>query len=605
MFEIRRIFHYVKPYSKNIYKALICNIFYAFFSLFTLTMIVPFISVMFGLITPIYTQPEITFSTQSIIDLLSYFITKIQSQYGLVASMIFIASIFIFCSFLSNLFRYLYWYFIAPINSNTVRDLRNELYHKVLILPLSFYTKHQSGDILTRLNADMQEIDTLIRRTIELVLQQPFVILVFFITLLIINPWLTLLSIIILPTVGFVAGKISKKIRQKAKKGQQEMSTLASHYEESISGIRVIKSFHAEKYFNEKFANANNNYTTTTNKIIRYSELSAPLSEILTVTAMLFVIFIGSIFVLNNTHFSSESLILFVIVFARLIPPIQSSIRAYSYIQKGIISAKRIFEIMDSDEKIIEKNNALPIKKFKDSIVFKDVNFSYEHQLVLKNINLCLRKGETIALVGHSGSGKSSIINLLLRLYDINSGLLTIDNLPIKDYVISDVRALFGLVTQEVILFNDTIEHNISFGNPNISQEKIIAAAKKANAHDFIMETPQGYQTIIGDRGMNLSGGQRQRLSIARAILHQPEILLLDEATSALDSQSEQIVQAAIDEIVKETTTIIIAHRLSTVQNANRIIVLNEGKIVEEGNHQQLMNLQGIYHSMIVAQELK
>ncbi len=606
MDEIKRVFSYINPYKWNIAKAVICNILYAFFSLFTLAMIVPFISVIFGLLEPIYVKPNLTIDTQSWIDTLSYYITLIENSHGIYWALLFVSCLFLACSLLSNLFKYLYYFFITPINANTIKDIRNELYNKILVLPLSYYTKHQSGDIITRINADIQEVDTLVRRTVELVLQQPFVILVFLCTLMIISPTLTIMSLILVPTVGYAASKITKKIRLKAKKGQEELSKLSADYEESISGIRVIKSFNAEDFFNQKFQSHNHEFATTTKKMLRYTELAAPLSEILTIFAMLVVIFVGSIFIFNNNnHFTSESLILFVLVFARLIPPIQSSIRAYSYIQKGIISAKRIFEVMDSDEKIIEKPHALPIKDFSDKIVFQNVLFHYEQQTVLQDFNLDIHKGEKIALVGASGSGKTTIVNLLLRLYDIEDGSLTIDGKPIQDYIISDVRALFGLVSQDVILFNDTISNNICFSKTSFSEQDIITAAKIADAHNFITSMPQQYQTIIGDRGMNLSGGQRQKISIARAILNNPPILVFDEATSSLDSQSEISVQKAIEKITKDKTTIIIAHKLKTVQDADRILVLSKGKIMEEGNHQTLMALKGLYYSMVSGQELK
>ena len=604
MEEIKRVFQYAKPYSKNIYKALFFNVLYTFFSLFTLATIVPFVSVIFGLAEPIHVRPPFNLSPQTILDTLSYYINTIQHTYGIQWSLAFMSAMLIIASLCANVSRYLYMYFITPINANTVRDMRNDMYKKVMILPLAFYAKQHTGDIITRLNADMQEIDTLIRRSIEILLQQPFVIIVFLITLFVINPWLSLISLFLVPAVGYAAGKISVKIRQKAKKGQEELSVLSSSYEETISGIRIIKGFHAENYFSQKFNQINRHYTTTINKMLRYMELSAPLSEILTITAMLIVVFIGSTLVLKHQDISSETLILFALVFARLIPPIQSTIRAYSYVQKGIISAKRIFEVMDSDEKIIEKNNALSIKQFKDKIVFSNVHFGYESQEVLHDINITINKGDSIALVGMSGCGKSTIINLLLRLYDTTEGSISIDGNNIKDYVISDVRSLFGLVSQDIILFNDTIANNISFGNSHACREEIINAAKMADAHQFIMDMPQGYDTPIGDRGMNLSGGQRQRISIARALLSNPPILLLDEATSALDSHSEQIVQATLDKIIVDHTAVIIAHRLTTIQNADHILVLQDGKIIETGTHASLMQLNGAYSQMVNAQNI-
>ncbi len=600
---IKRILHYCKPYWKNIVKSLFFNVLYAFFSLFSMGMIVPFISILFGLVKPVYEIPAFTFSTQTIINTLSYFIYLIQSKYGIFNALLFVSAIFIFFSFLSNLCRYFYTFFSIPIASNGVRDIRNDLYNKVLILPLSFYTKYQSGDIITRLNNDLTEVDTLIRRFIEIFLQQPFVILVFFVTLIIVNPLLTLATITIVPLVIFVTNKISQKIRMQSKDSQKELSTLTVHYEEAISGLKVIKGYNAENFFYKRFQKFNKKYATLSKKIFRYVELSAPLSEVLTMGALLIVILIGSVLILNNKGLSSESLIFFVLIFARLIPPIHSCIRAYNYVQKGVVSAERILEIMDSDEKIIEKVNALPLKTFHKEIVFSQVNFSYETQPTLQNINLTIKKGEKIALVGESGSGKTSIVNLLLRLYDISDGHLTIDGIDIKDYIISDVRQLSGLVSQDVILFNDSIRNNICFGR-SFDEQQVLQAAKMANAHDFIMQMPQQYDTIIGDRGLTLSGGQRQRLSIARAIINNPPILLLDEATSALDSHSEHVVQTALNNVLQTKTAIIVAHRLATIQNVDKIIVLQKGKIVEIGNNQQLLQQKGLYYQMVNAQIL-
>jgi subfamily B ATP-binding cassette protein MsbA len=378
-------------------------------------------------------------------------------------------------------------------------------------------------------------------------------------------------------------------------------------YEETISGLRVIKGFSSQSHFYTKFKNTNNKFSRYTKKILRYLELSAPVSEILALISMLCIIFIGGMTLIDNGNIAgTDTLILFVVVFARLIPPIQASIRAYSYIQKGLISANRIFEILDSDEKIIEKPNAISIKTLKNGIILKNINFAYDTDLVLQNINLEIKKGERIALVGNSGGGKSTITNLLLRFYDFHDGEIMFDNKNIQDYIISDIRMLFGVVSQDVMLFNDTVFNNISFGktNANIDKQQVIQAAKNANAHDFIMEMPNDYDTLIGDRGVKLSGGQRQRLSIARALLQNPPILLLDEATSSLDSQSEQVVQQALDYLMQNRTSIIIAHRLSTIQNADRIIVLKNGKIIEKGTHSELIAQKGEYCKLVNLQQL-
>ena len=598
MTDYKRIFQFTKPHLHYIVKIFIYNVLYAFFSLFTVGMIVPFVTVLFGLIDPVSVRPEFSLSSEGIVNTLSYYITLFNSQYGMFSALLFVSVLFLVCSFLSNLFRFLGLYYLTPLNAYTARDIRNELFHKILILPLSFYNKYKAGDIITRFNADMSDIESLIRWSIDIVLRQLIVIIVFLATLFIINPWLTLLSLLIFPAVSYFTGRITKSIRKKAKSGQAELSDISAMYEESISGLRVIKSFGTIDYFKAKFEKRNRKYTRLTNSIIRLMELTAPLAEVLISMSLMLIILVGGMLILNNGSLSASSLILFVVVFARLVPPFQTSIKSYSYIQRGLVSARRVFEVFESDEKIIEKDNALSIKEFHDKIQFQKVSFAYENDNVLNNICLEIKKGETIALVGNSGGGKSTLINLLLRFYDITDGQLLIDGKNIQDYIISEVRTLYGVVSQDILLFNDTVFNNICFGKENIDPECVIEAAKIANAHDFIMEMPDGYQTLVGDRGMKLSGGQKQRISIARAVISNPPILLLDEATSSLDSQSEQAVQQALHNIMQNRTSIVIAHRLSTIQNVDRIIVLQNGEIVEEGNHKELLEKQGHYYNM-------
>ncbi len=600
-----RAMGYIKPYRSSIVKAFACNILYAFFSLFTLGMIVPFISLLFGLVKPVQTLPSFSLSPSTIVDTLSYYITYFNDKYGIFQALLFISVVFVVCSLLSNFFRFLGMYYLTPVNAKATQDIRNDLFKKILILPVSFYTATRSGDIITRFNADMHEVDTaLIRNSIDILMRQPLLIIVFVATLIIINPWLTLLSLLIFPLVSYVTGKISKSIRRKAQQGQAELSVVSSLYEETISGLHVIQSFSAQGFFTEKFGQANGWFSRHSKKMLRYLELSAPVSEMLTIISLLCIIFVGGMSLINNQAMNASSLILFIVVFARLLFPIQTIIRGYSYIQKGLISARRIFEIIDSEEKIIEKADAIPLKTLGKNILFEDVGFAYENEQILSNINLEIKKGETIAIVGHSGGGKSTITNLLLRFYDVNSGEIFIDGHNIQDYIISDVRTLFGFVTQDVMLFNDTIFNNISFGNTNRDKQSVIEAAKHANAHDFIMKMPETYDTIIGDRGMKLSGGQRQRISIARAILQNPSVLLFDEATSSLDSHSEQIVQEAINRLMQNRTSIVIAHRLSSIQNADCIIVLKDGKIVEKGSHKDLMAMEGEYYKLVNLQQL-
>jgi ABC-type multidrug transport system fused ATPase/permease subunit len=421
-----------------------------------------------------------------------------------------------------------------------------------------------------------------------------------------ISPFLTLVSLSIFPLLTFILTKISVSIRRKSKQGQAQLSILGSMFEESISGLRIIKGFNAIDYFIQKFKVVNQSYTRLINKVNRKVELASPLSEVLCTLSLCFVIGIGGYLLFTQKgHLRADTLILFVLVFARLIPPLQAGVRSFNLMQKALVSARRVFELMDADEVVEEKMNALPIKHFEHNITFKDVSFAYDSSKgVLHHINLTIEKGQSLALVGMSGAGKTTLLNLLPRFYDVSQGEILLDGVNIKDYVISDLRALMGLVSQDILLFNDTVYNNICFGLENVSEKQVYEAAKIANADEFISAMPQAYQTNIGDRGVKLSGGQRQRLSIARAVLRNPEILLFDEATSALDSQSEVMVQEAIENVMRNRTSVMIAHRLTSVQNADRILVFQEGNVVEEGSHHQLIQQNGMYAKWVEMQQV-
>ena len=606
MKDFIRILTFVKPYRIKVFLSFLCNLLYSFFSVFTLGMIVPFISILFGVIKPVTIKPDFVFSVTGIMDVLSYYITKISINKGMFTAMIFVSALFLICSFLSNLFRFLGMFFSNPVQVNTIKDIQNALYYKTLILPLAFYTTHKSGDIITRMNADVQEMDVLIRNMILLLLREPWMVLVFLITLLMISPYLTLVSIAVFPLLSFILTKISNSIRRKSKQGQEQLSNIGSMFEESISGLRIIKGFNAIDFFIQKFEKVNGRYTRLQNSIYRKVELASPLSEVLCTISLCFVIGVGGYLIFQKeTALRADTLILFVLIFARLIPPLQAGVRSFNLIQKALISARRIFELLDAEEIVMEKENALPIKHFTQSIEFNNVNFSYEaDKQILDHVNLRIEKGKTIAVVGASGAGKTTLLNLLPRFYDVEEGEILVDGINIKEYIISDIRALMGQVSQEVLLFNDSVFNNICFGLENVSEQEVMDAAKIANADMFISEMPDGYQTIIGDRGVKLSGGQRQRLSIARAVLRNPDILLLDEATSSLDSQSELYVQEALDNIMKNRTTIIVAHRLTTVQHADCILVFQNGKIVERGTHNELIKINGIYEKWVEMQQI-
>ncbi|NLJ83134.1 MAG: ABC transporter ATP-binding protein [Bacteroidales bacterium] len=606
MKDYLRVIAYIKPYRLKVILSFISNLLYSIFSIFTLGMIVPFISILFGVIKPVYSKPNLVFSVDGIIDFLSYYITFISTEKGVFTAMLFVSALFLTCSLLSNFFRFLGMYFLNPVLTNSVRDMQNNLYHKILTLPLSYYTQHKSGDIITRANADMSEMDIMFKNIILLLLREPWMILMFIITLLMISPLLTLVSILVFPLLSYFLTKISNSIRKKSKQGQESLSDIGSMLEESISGLRIIKGFNAIDYFTQKFKSLNTHYTRLVNKVYRRIELASPLSEVLSTISLCFVIGVGGYLMFHtDSGLNASTLILFILIFARLIPPLHAGVRSFNVIQKSMISAKRIFEVLDADEVIEEKENALSIKEIKEKIELRQVGFAYEtDRYIFKNIDLCIEKGKTIAIVGNSGVGKTTLLNLFPRFYDVTEGEILIDNINIKEYIISDVRALMGLVSQDILLFNDTVYNNICFGLENIDEQAVIEAAKIANAHIFISEMPEGYQTIVGDRGVKLSGGQRQRISIARAILRNPDLLLLDEATSSLDSQSETYVQEALENIMKNRTTIIIAHRLATVQHADTILVLQNGSIVEKGTHQELLAKKGLYDKWVEMQQI-
>lgn len=603
MKDFIRILKYVKPYWKYIVLNLTSNLIYVVFSLVSLTMVSPFLAILFEKVSLVVVEPEFSFSVKAIINYFYYIISVFIVENGKYEALIFVSMIFVCFSLISNLFRYLGMYFMSPLRNGVVEDIRNQIYFKILILPLSFYSKVRAGDVISRITADVHEIEWSIMSTMQLIMREPLLIIVYFGTLMVISPTLTLFSIIVLPVSGVVISVIGKNIKKKSEISQSKVGFITSIFDETISGLRIIKGFNAIDYANDRFKMLNQSLTRTMNKVFRRTELASPLTELLGVVSLLLIVYFGGRLVLQGSSLlTADALILYVVIFARMISPAKSFISAGYSIQKGMAAGKRVFEIIDAQEKIVEKENAVKIESFNNSIEFHDVCFRYEENQVLKKINFTLEKGKTIALVGHSGAGKSTIADLLPRFYDVTEGNVLIDDVDIREYVIRDVRDLMGIVSQDVVLFNDTIENNISFGKRNVSMDEIEEAAKIAHIHEFINNLPEKYKTKVGDRGSLLSGGQKQRISIARAILHNPQILILDEATSSLDSESERLVQKALESLMQNRTTLIIAHRLSTIINADKIIVLKEGMIMESGNHQQLMDLKGIYYHMIQMQ---
>ncbi len=596
MKKFYRILAYIKPYLGYAGLNVIFNILTIVFSLLNFALLIPFLNLLFGVNELVTVKPELTFSTQGMLEYLNYYISQIILTQGKLEALVFICITILIAFFLRNLARFFAMYFMAGVRIGAVRGIRNDIYNKLLVLPVAFYTRHRKGDIIARVTTDVQEVEYSIMNYLEMIVRDPITIIAYLIFMISLSGQLTLFVLIILPVTGLIIGRIGKSLRKESKIGQNKFASLLSIIEESISGLRIIKAFNAIAYSDNKFKEKNYDYTRTLLKIYRRRDLSSPLSEFLSSMVIVVVLWFGGRMVLSDTPaIQAADFITYIVAFSQIIPPAKTFAQGFYSIQKGIASAERIFEILDADEEIVEKENAIAISGFKKEIEFKEVYFRYEKEDVLKNINLKIPKGKVIALVGESGGGKSTMADLIPRFYDVTGGELLVDGINVKEVKIDDLRGLMGIVSQESILFNDTIFNNIAFGLTNITEEQVIAAAKVANAHEFIMQTEKGYQTNIGDRGAKLSGGQRQRLSIARAVLANPPILILDEATSSLDTESEKLVQKALFNVMKDRTSVVIAHRLSTIQHADEIIVIKKGEIVERGTHSQLLTQKGTY----------
>jgi len=606
-----RILQYLKKYTPRVLLNSLFNILSVLFSLVSITMLIPFLELLFLRnitdTTTIPAMPQFSISVKFFTELFYHFFTKIIVEQGKIDALIFICVTVIIIFFLKNLFRYAALYFLAPVRHGIVKDIRNELFGKLLSLPLSFYSNEKKGDVLTRMTSDVSEIEYGIISMLEITFREPVTIVVYLGAMIFMSPELTLFVLLMLVATGFIVGKIGKSLKRTSAKGQSKLGELTQIIEESISGLRIIKAFTAEPFQQERFERENSSYLQLMSKMQRRKDLSSPLSEFLGISIVVMVLWLGGKLVLSpEVNLEPETFIAFMVIFSQLIPPAKSFSSAYYNIQKGLASSERVYKILDAVNPITEKPDAKPIDQFNNSIEFNNVSFSYnnfDNKQILNNIQLSVKKGKMIAIVGQSGSGKSTLANLLPRFYDVNAGQILIDGNDIRDYKIKDLRQLFGVVSQEAILFNDTVANNISFGLKNVSKDDIIRAAKIANAHEFISKLENGYDTVIGDRGSKLSGGEKQRLTIARAVLSDPPILILDEATSSLDTESEKLVQDAIYRLMEHRTSIVIAHRLSTIQYADEIVVMQNGNIIERGNHIGLMSKNGAYRKLVEMQQ--
>lgn len=598
------VLRYVKGYWRYAIWNIIFNILSVIFSFFSIALLFPFLNVLLTNnqqeVDEILKlgQPHLVISKDSITAYIKYMIAEGSNEHGKLYVLTVICLFVIATFFLKNLFRYLAMYFLAPIRNGAVRDMRNKLFNKTLELPLSYYSEERKGDLISRMTTDVTEIETSIMQSLEMIFREPLTILVFLVVMLAISAKLTLIAFILLPLTALLIGRIGKSLKKSAANSKDKMGVLLSIMDETLGGLRIIKGFNAEKKANEKFQNENQQYTNISIKMYRKVDLASPLSEFLGVAVLVAILYLGGQMVIQDKTMDGTLLIIYLVMFSQLLPPAKSFTTAYYNVQKGLASSERIDKILDAEVAIKDAPDAKSITKFEKEIEYKNVSFAYregEVGWVLNDINLKIGKGKTIALVGQSGSGKTTLADMLPRFYDTTKGEILIDGVAIKDAKIKDVRALMGIVTQESILFNDTVFNNIAFGIEGVTEEQVIEAAKIANAHEFIIKMPDGYQTNIGDRGSKMSGGQRQRMSIARAVLKNPPILILDEATSALDTESERLVQDALSNLMKNRTSVVIAHRLSTIQHADEIIVMQKGVIIERGTHAQLLTLNGTY----------
>lgn len=600
MHNFFKLIIYIKPYRIYAVLNLIFNILTILFAIFSLGMMIPLLKLIIGVEGLTLSAPQFNLlDTETYLPNLYYQMSMMIQEQGAEHVLILISIAIIVMFFFKNVFRYLAMWILAPLRNGVIRDLRNAIYSKLLILPLSYYSTRKKGDLIARATNDVQDVEWTIMGSLEILFRDSITVIAYMTTLFIISAKLTLVMLIVLPIAGFIIGKIGKSLRRKSLVAQNMNGVMLSFFEEAIGGLRIIKAFNAIDYSKNKFEEHNNKYTKVMISVFRRGDLSAPLSEFFGIVVMAVVLWFGGKLILSHDGtMDGPTFIFYVTLFSQVIPSIKSFSSGYYRIQKGTASAQRIWDVIEADEEIIEKADAVPKKEFEHNIEYRNLSFKYENDFVLNGINLKIPKGKTIAIVGASGSGKTTLVNLLPRFYEASEGSLLIDGIDVLDMKINDLRALMGIVNQESILFHDTIFNNIAFGMVNASEEEVIAAAKVANAHEFIKDLPNGYHTHIGDRGNKLSGGQKQRISIARAVLKNPPIMILDEATSALDTESERLVQDALDNLMKNRTSVVIAHRLSTIKNANEIVVMDQGKIVEQGSHAELIKRKGIYHNL-------
>ncbi|QLC67685.1 ABC transporter ATP-binding protein [Flavobacterium sp. LPB0248] len=608
MSNFKKIFPFIYPYKRYAFLNIFFNILYALFSTLSFMALIPMIQVLFDKTkknTVMPTYEGIAHIKDYGENYLSYYITTNTDTHnpGYVLSIMVAIIISIFL--LKNLADYLAMFFVTFLRNGVLRDMRNAMYKKTLELPLSFYSEKRKGDVISRISADVNEVQTSFLAILELIVKEPLTIVFTIIAMLIISAKLTLFVFIFIPVSGYIISLIGKQLKKQSSKAQEEQGTFLSTIEETIGGLKVVKGYNAENYFNKLFQDSTDRFFSLSNTIGNRQNLASPASEFMGITVIAILLWYGGQMVLIDKTLDGASFIAYMGLAYNILTPAKAISKASYGVKRGNAAAERVLEVLDQENTIVSKENAIEKTTFDDNITVQNINFKYEEENVLKDFSLEIKKGQTVALVGQSGSGKSTIANLLTRFYDVTEGSISIDGINIKDMNLQSLRSLMGLVTQDSILFNDTIKANISLGKLDATDDEIIEALKIANAYEFVKDLPKGIYTNIGDSGNKLSGGQKQRLSIARAVLKNPPIMILDEATSALDTESEKFVQVALENMMQNRTSIVIAHRLSTIQKADVIVVMQKGKIVEQGTHDELIAKNGTYNKLVTMQSFE
>lgn len=607
-FQLMRRF--VSPYKKFLGWAVFLNLLSAVFNIFSFTLLIPILQILFKMDNKVYEFIPWDAAGEGLKDIavnnFYYYVTRMIEINGPSLTLLFLGLFLAFMTLLKTSCYFASSAVMIPLRTGVVRDIRIMVYSKVMSLPLGFFSEERKGDIIARMSGDVGEVENSITSSLDMLIKNPILIVMYFGTLIITSWQLTLFTLLVVPGMGWIMGKVGKKLKRQSLEAQAKWSDTMSQLEETLGGLRIIKAFIAEQKMINRFTECSNEFRDATNRVAMRQALAHPMSEFLGTLLIVVVLWFGGSLILgNHSSIDAPTFIFYMVILYSVINPLKEFSKAGYNIPKGLASMERVDKILKAENKIVEIPNPKPLNGLEEQVEFKDISFSYDGKKeVLQHINLTVPKGKTVALVGQSGSGKSTLVDLLPRYHDVQEGTITIDGVNIKDVPISDLRSLIGNVNQEAILFNDTFFNNIAFGVENATMEQVIEAAKIANAHDFIMEKEDGYHTNIGDRGSKLSGGQRQRISIARAILKNPPILILDEATSALDTESERLVQEALERLMKTRTTIAIAHRLSTIKNADEICVLYEGEIVERGKHEELLAKNGYYKRLNDMQSL-